>query len=349
MTENPGPRVAEGQPAPPASTPKKLVAQGSRQPKAENPLRRRTTELLTAYLVVVVTALIVLRATVDGLDFFGVGWIIVLATLPLMPWLLPRLGPFVKSISPYVQSFSLGAVQLELRAVQDAPIVVPTSGALAQIANDQGGFSASTTINDLALALRDLRRAGNAPVGVVDLQGGLKWKLPNLYFLCFLLEADPILTELVFTETRAGVDGYLVLTCSPSDFRRRVDQALPVYSVAASTLRLQADRTIDINYAQELAMSFQLLINGLGPLTVLGDIDPVRGYVGSARVTELVGAIGATYVDEPGGAALSEATLRTVLKAAQRYLPWTSDGRLLGIIDRDRVALAVARTALAQA
>lgn len=311
-------------------------------------LSRWTSRLLAAYLVIVVSGLLALRATVDGLDFLGVGWIILLAVLPLVPWLLPRVGPFLKSLSPYLQSFSLGGVQLELRAVEDAAIVVPTSGHLAPIANDQSGFSSSTAIVDLVSQLRNLRRDGAPPVGVIDLLDGQKWLLPNLYFLCFVLESDPVLTELVFTEKRAEVDGYFVLACSPGDFRRRVELALPEYASVTATPTLTPGRLVDHTYADELTVKFQGFVAALYATVPAGvPHDHVVGYLTAARVTELVGAARAPFVDDPG-TTLSDATLMTVLNASQRYLPWTSSGLLLGIIDRDQVALAVARVALAR-
>lgn len=318
------------------------------EPGGRKWLSRWTSELLAAYLAIVVSVLIALRANVDSLEFVGVGWMILLAILPLVPWLLPRLGPFLKSLSPYLRSFSLGGVQLELRAVEDAAIVVPTSGNLAPIANDQSGFSSSTAIVDLVSQLRNLRRDGAPPVGVIDLQGGQKWLLPNLYFLCFMLETDPILTELVFTEKRAEVDGYFVLACSPSDLRRRVDLAVPQYSTVASTLTLTRGRLIDNFYANELTVKFQDFLAALrATVPVGGANDHVFGYLTAARVTELAGAARAPFVDDPG-TTLSDSTLVTVLNSPQRYLPWTSSGLLLGIIDRDQVALAVARVALAR-
>ena len=58
--------------------------------------------LVVAYVVIAVAVLILLRALIDTeLDFLGVGWILVLVALPLIPWLLPRLGEFLKAISPY--------------------------------------------------------------------------------------------------------------------------------------------------------------------------------------------------------------------------------------------------------
>jgi hypothetical protein len=109
---------------------------------------RRKERLLVIYGILAISGLIVLRATVDAVDFLSVGWILVLVALPLLPWLLPRLGDFLKAISPYVQTLKLGALQLDLRAVQREPVSVPSSGIFAGVPND-------------AAALRQERRLRN--------------------------------------------------------------------------------------------------------------------------------------------------------------------------------------------
>ena len=105
--------------------------------------------MLAGYVVIAITTLIVLRTLVDALGFISVGWIIILVFLPLLPWLPPRFGGFLRTISPYVQSFKLGVVQLELRAGHSEPIAVPTSGILASIPDDAVGLPAGTTIGQL--------------------------------------------------------------------------------------------------------------------------------------------------------------------------------------------------------
>lgn len=49
-----------------------------------------------------------LRATVNQLDFIGIGWLIALALIPLLPWALPRLGGFIEMISRYVSRVGVG-------------------------------------------------------------------------------------------------------------------------------------------------------------------------------------------------------------------------------------------------
>jgi hypothetical protein len=68
---------------------------------------------------------------------------VVLVGLPL----LPRLGEFLKAVSPYVQSFRLGAVRLDLRAAGGAPIAIPASGFLASVPTDVSALSSGTAIS----------------------------------------------------------------------------------------------------------------------------------------------------------------------------------------------------------
>jgi hypothetical protein len=295
------------------------------------------------YVVVAITGLIVLRAFVDALGFISVGWIIILVFLPLLPWLLPRLGGFLRTISPYVQSFRLGVVQLELRAVRSEPIAVPTSGTLASIPNDSAGLSEGTTISQLMSSLRELRRKGGSPVGVVDLQDGRKWRLPNLYALARLLEMDPVVSELVFTEMRSGSDGYLVGTCRPDELRRQIEHAVPNYSAAASAHPAGLDLA-DLAQAQQFGTAFPNFLQALMPWSWLDD-DPINGYVTIMRMTQLPGLLSGAAVEAPSPT-LSEQDLRTVLEAPHRFVPTTAGGRLADLIDRDAVALTVARTAL---
>jgi hypothetical protein len=62
------------------------------------------------YLVVAIAGLIVLRATVNQLDFIGIGWLIALALIPLLPWALPRLGGFIEMMSRYVSRVGASGV-----------------------------------------------------------------------------------------------------------------------------------------------------------------------------------------------------------------------------------------------
>lgn len=167
-----------------------------------------------------------------------------MAALPLLPWLLPRLGQFLKAIAPYVRSVKLGALQLDLRAVQRDAITVPSSGALANLPDDTGALSNGTAIMELIRSLRELRRGGASPAAIIDLRVGHKWRLPNLYFLARVLELEPVVNQLVFTEARGDDDGYVIGTCQASEFRRRVEQTVHGYATAWGGVARAAARLV---------------------------------------------------------------------------------------------------------
>ena len=311
--------------------------------------RIRGEHVAVAYVVAAVGGLIVLRASVDALDFLGVGWILVLVTLPLLPWLVPRLGNFLKAISPYVERLKLGALQLDLRSVQHEPISVPSSGTFADVANDAAALSSGTRISEIVASLRELRRQGGAPVGIIDLKEGGKWRLPNLYFLARLLETEPVVSQLVFTEVRGGSDGYVLGSCLPDELRHQIERTVPSYADASPTLRLPSDVDLaDAAQAQQLGDAFERLRVALPPSTGADD-DPVHGFVASERIRSLLRGPLNTAVIEAVGETLSAEDVRTVLGSPHRFVPTTMDARLSGLIDREAVALAVARAAVATA
>jgi hypothetical protein len=274
--------------------------------------------LLAAYLVCAVTALIILRARVDEVDFLGAGWILVLAALPLLPWLLPRFLEFVKTVSPYVQSFKIGAIQLDLRSAQRIPISIATAGMQPSLPNDASALSNGTSISSLVKTLRDLDRFGGSPIGIIDLQGGHKWRLPNVYFLARLLEVEPVVRELVITEMRGGIDGYLVGSASPGDVRQRIEQAVPRYANAAAMLPPRDVPTLaDATLAQPLGNDFQAFLGFLGTNSGLDD-DPVFGYVTSTRLATVAGPLSEAAV-EGLGTSLSEEQLRTAVQSAYKW------------------------------
>lgn len=309
----------------------------------------RRDRLLVAYGVLVVAALIALRAVVDALDFLGVGWILVLAALPLLPWLLPRLGQFLRSISPYVQSLKLGALQIDLRTVKREPISVPSSGTLAGVPNDVTALSSGTQINELISALRGLRRAGAGPVGVIDLQAGNKWLWPNLYFLARMLETDTLVSQLVFTEARGGSDGYVLGSCRPDELRRHIEQRVPSYASASQGVAIPSQLDLDKPAsAQAFGDAFKAFREELSkPVGATPEF--ANGYVTSDQIrTNFLGLLNPTAIEAVSGP-LGEKDVQAVLESPHRFVPATLAERLAGLIDREAVALEVARAAVRSA
>jgi hypothetical protein len=318
---------------------------------AERWWRREAVYLATGYLVIAVASLVAARWKWEGLDFLGVGWIIVLALLPLIPWLVPRSGHLLKVVAPRVRSFSLAGVQIELKDTQNTPLTLPSAGKLAGLPNDLSAFSTSTHITDLISALRACRQQGGGPAAVIDLRNGEKWMLRNLYFLAYLLEGNDHVEELVFTETRAGTDGFLVGTATPVGFRQKIAQASPAYANATLKAPLPQPRDLsDPKVAQETAKTFMTFTETLNEAAATGtalEREAVQAYVSSASLVQLAGAaLSRVSVEEIGGT-LTEDDIRTVLSHRDPYVPSTVGGQLTGLLDRNVVALSVARAAVA--
>jgi hypothetical protein len=183
---------------------------------------------------------------------------------------------------------------------------------------------------------------------VIDLQAGTKWRLPNLYFLAHLLEIEPVILQLVFTEMRGVVDGYVVGTCTPGDFRAQVERAVPSYAVAVVANPVPQGQDLDDPaQAQALGTTYMQLRQSLA--SPGAPEDPAVGWVTTQRVREIVGSVlGMTTIEARGGT-LDEADVRATIESPYRYVPATTEGRLSGLVDREAVALTVARAAVATA
>jgi hypothetical protein len=72
--------------------------------------------------------------------------------------------------------------------------------------------------------------------------------------------------------------------------------------------------------------------------------DPV--YLSTAELSALLGPLLSTEAVDGLSDRLTEEQLRTVVDARIRYVPVISSGVIFDVIDRNSVALAVARTAL---
>jgi hypothetical protein len=77
------------------------------------------------------------------------------------------------------------------------------------------------------------------------------------------------------------------------------------------------------------------------------DADPARGHVTTNRVLDILARYLSTAAVEGVSDTLREDNLRTILSSPHRFVPSTLNGRVIDLIDREAVAFAVARAALA--
>lgn len=296
--------------------------------------------LAVSYLLAVV-GLIALRAGIDSLDFLSVGWIFALAVVPLLPLLVPRLGAFLKAVSPYLEGVKVGVVELNLRSVIATPIdldaIAPQLVAVSSQADPQFG---GTEIQVLVNGLQRSRSPTVQLVLVVDLQAGRKWRLPNLYFLTRLLQSDAAVEQLIFTEARGGSDGYPLGTTSISTLRRAIER-VPGYAQASASVNLPSDLTGMPEITQAVT-AFNAFRSQLPTSPeAAADSDP-RGWVTSSRLSQiLAGGLSTAAIEEKE--TLTAEDLHIVLLQSARFVPMTAGGRLSGVIDSTPIARAVAR------
>jgi len=226
---------------------------------------------------------------------------------------------------------------VDLRDVRRSPITLNAAGMLGSVPNDMAPFQ-STGLDMLTRDLERQRERGGPPVVVIDLRDGTKWRRSNLYLFARLLAAEPG-AQFVFTEMRGNQDGYLVGTCRPSDVVQQWELALPTYAMAAATLG-QSPQLVPPGVA--LATDAQRQVALLSPQVQA--VDPES--IGAAEVAEFLGPLWTGTAIEGIGETLTEGDLRLIVAARLRFVPVTSGGRVIDIVDRDSVALAVARTAL---
>jgi hypothetical protein len=72
--------------------------------------------------------------------------------------------------------------------------------------------------------------------------------------LSVVLEVDPVVGLLLFTEIRRGIDGHFVRMIRPGEFCRRIEQAVAEYGVARRAVQLPASGDLsDMAFAQRPA------------------------------------------------------------------------------------------------
>jgi WD40 domain-containing protein len=308
---------------------------------------RRPGAPRTAYVLALVLAggLIVLRAFDQDFSFLGVGWILVFALVPLLPWLLPLVVPWFRRMAPYIQDVRIGSLlELQLRETK------PRVEGLAQVSSilsmqpldttGTGQFSSTDagTIIDSMNELHDVR----AELVIIGLEGGAKWRYPNLYFLARLLEADPGVRQMIFTEARGGGGGFFLCMGSPSELRERLEAAVPAYARAGRLLNIPCDMTAP-GLHDVLKQQFDDFRQALTAMR--GQFPEVEEWVRSAELVKLLGTVG-NRISIEAKDPLTEDDYRTIFLSPFRYVATVADGRFCSVIDQVPLATAFARIVL---
>jgi hypothetical protein len=304
---------------------------------------------LTLAYAVAAAVLITLRAAIDALDFLSTGWILLLALVPLMPWLLPAIAPTATRLAPFVKNVKVLGVEISLSAaerpftqlgeVEDALTEDHLVG--QALMNTPNPFNSTDALR-LIQGVQAMRSTG-ADAVVADLGQGMKWRVPNLYFLAWLLSNDPVTRWLVFTEVRAAPPGHFVGMCSCTALRRSIESVFPAYAAAGNQLEFH-DPTQQQNQLQ-LANEFNKIRTAVAPAQA-GEVATLA-WVRTADISDWLGPHLVT-TSIPWTGQLDRAGLETIARSNAPYAAATSaDGTFRGLILQRQVVLEFTRRALA--
>ena len=120
---------------------------------------------------------------------------------------------------------------------------------------------------------------------------------------------------------------------------------MPGYGAASVQLQAPSERDLeDIGQAQDMANSYVAFLGTLPPAVGAND-DSAHGWVNTCAYPDNPRML--HPVNDLAAATLDEQDVRAWFLPPHRFLPATSDSRLSGLVDREAVALVVARAAVA--
>jgi hypothetical protein len=271
--------------------------------------------------LLLVACLVALRAELPDGSLNELHWVLAVAAIPLLPWLLP-----------HVKGFRAGPVEVELRDL-DPEQIGPGVEEMDHATEALTELSIPDTPNGASDILDRVREieAERAELVAIDLSA--KWRLSTLYFFAFLLESRTSVRRLVFEERAFGKRTFLGM-CSPRDLRQSIERERPLYRDVRKRTPLV-----------DLDSSGQAFLRAL--VDEICDADDRDGHsplLGRAGLKQLVGS-----AFEPEWLERGEIEglpgLRRVLGSERQYVAVVERDVSYQVLDRMRVALAVARRA----
>jgi hypothetical protein len=308
--------------------------------------------------------LIVLRALVGHLRFISMGWLFVLALVPIVPWLVTALGPLVGRLAPFVQSVKLpGGFEIGLgNAARPAAGLGQVEDVLTADHLAQGLVASPTpfTTTDAMTVISGVQavRTTGADSVVVDLGRGAKWRLPNLYFLAWLIKNEPVLHWLVFTESKVNASGVFVGLCRAADVCTRIEDAYSQYAQVATQLeyldvRPPARRQpqpppglpgLEPMRDQHLSDQFNRIRSEVAPPGAAEM--PTLAWVTAQDLRSILGPHLATTA-LPWSGDIDRAGLQQIVRSPVPYVAATTpDGHFRGLLDQREIVLEFTRRVL---
>lgn len=279
-----------------------------------------------AAFLALVASLVALRAELPEDALRDLHWVLALAVVPILPWLLPLAARHVSEVRA-------GPVELALRDV-DPSRLVPEIRDVDDIELGLVGASVAdmpTRSRDILERVKEIE-AGRTEVVVLNL-GGSRWRLASLYFLVFLIESRTMVRRLVLEGAGGPRERAFVGMCSPRALRRSLEREHPLYRAVRKATPLI-----------ELDESGKAFFHALAAESARAGIADPSPAVDTSRVVQILGpAVEPEWMDgrEAGGLP----GVRRVLASERRYVAVVDPDGSYRVIDRLRVALEIARRA----
>jgi hypothetical protein len=278
---------------------------------------------VSAFLLLV-ACLLVLRSELPEGSLSELHWVLAVAAIPLLPWLLPL-------VRKNVSNFRAGPVEFALRDLNPEQ-VGPGVQEIDDVAEALTEVAIPDTPSRSAEILERVKQieAERTELVAVDLAGA-PWRLSTIYFFAFLLESRTTVRRLVFEERTPGRRTFLGM-CSPRALRRSIERERQLYRDVRKKTPL-----VDLDASGHTF--FSKLVDEICDAEDAAKYSPV---LDSKRLVQLLGP-----AFEPERLERSELDglpgLRRVLDSVRRYVAVVENGSSYQVLDRLRVAEAVAR------
>ncbi len=267
-------------------------------------------------------------------------WALLLAGILVLPLFLPAF----KYVAPYIKSVKISELEVSFAQVEIA--AYPLTALADQLRTAAAQVSApeyETIIISLSSVIIDAIKAVQTTkdeILVVDLREGNVWIPPNLYLLTSLAADRTSVRQIAFVETHHEEEVFVGM-CFPDDLREALAQKFPVLQEAAEKS----------NY-QQLALDYPLghtyfqVLKNLHPPIPPG-VPRQEIWLTSSSLFALAG----TYIHRQkieSKESLTEDDYRKILRSDYPYTAVVNDEKLESLINRDTVALLVARNQVAK-
>jgi hypothetical protein len=273
--------------------------------------------------LLLVACLVVLRSELPEDALNELHWVLAVAAIPLLPWLLPR-----------VSTFKAGPLEVALRDLHPDH-VGPEAKEIDDVAQALEEVSVPETPSRSGEILDRVRQieADETELVVIDLAGA-PWRLSTIYFFAFLLESRTKVRRLVFDERRAGRHTFIGM-CTPRKLRQAIERERPLYRDVRKSNAL-----VDLG-----GSGHDFFSTLVGEICDTDDGEEHSPVLDPARLVQLLGRdlererLDVSELDGLPG-------LRRVVNSDRRYVAVVDNGSSYQVLDRLRVAEMLARRAI---